>query len=130
MSGSLTPTVAAAPATVQIVANAIALMAAQSGTPTDYNPGSQVRTLEEAQGSVVEMQATSDAALAFQALTYGAMSLFGISQAVAQPATGVVTFATSFPVSAALPTTQAVTIPAGTLVQTPGGIQFATLVSG
>ena len=70
-------------------------MAAQTGTPTDYNIGSQVRTLEEAQGSVVEMQATSDAALAFQALTYGAMSLFGIRQATAQPATGVVTFATA-----------------------------------
>lgn len=127
MSGSLTPTVAAAPTTVQLAANFVAFMAAQTNVPTDYNPGSQVRTLDEALGSVVEIQAVSDQALAFQALVYGAMSLFGVGQAVAQPATGVVTFATSFPVSAAISVTQAVLIPSGTIASTQGGIQFATV---
>jgi hypothetical protein len=104
-------------------------MAAQTNVPTDYNPGSQVRTLNEALGSVVEMQATADLATAFQALAYGAMSLFGVGASVAQSATGVATFATSFPVSAALPTTQAVLIPSGTLMQTAGGTQFATIAA-
>ena len=128
MSGSSSnPTVAAAPTTVQVAANAIALMAAQSNVPTDYNEGSAVRTLTEAQGSVVELQAVSDQALAYQALLYGAMSLFGVSQAQAQAATGVVTFATSLPLGSAVASTQAVLIPSGTLVQTAGGTQFATL---
>jgi len=126
MSGALTPTVAATPTTVQITANMIALMAGMTGTLTDYNEGSQVRTLNESLGSVVEVQSVSDLALAFQALAYGAMSLFGVTPSIALPATGTVVFATSFPVATALPTTQAVPIPSGTLVQTPGGVQFAT----
>ena len=102
-------------------------MTAQSSVPTDYNPGSNVRTLEEAQGSVIEMQATSDAALAFQALAYGAMSLFGVRPRQATPATGTVIFATSFPLASSVVAPQAVFIPSGTLVQTPGGAQFATI---
>ena len=127
MSATLTPTVAAPVSTVQTASSVIALMAAQTGVPTDYNPGSQVRTMVEAMGSVVEQQSLSDQALAFQALVYGAMSLFGVMQATATPATGIVTFATSFPTSGAAPTSQAVGIPSGTLVQTAGGVQFATL---
>lgn len=127
MSGSLSSTLAATPTTVQVTASMIALMAGLTGVPTDYNDGSQVRTLNEAMGSVVEVQAVSDLALAFQALTYGAMSLFGVTPSVSLPATGIVTFATSFPVATALPAPQAVTIPANTLVQTSGGTQFATL---
>lgn len=127
MSGALTPTVAAAPTTVQVATDAIALMAAQSNVPTDYNIGSAVRTMLEAQGSVVEIQAVSDQALAYQALLYGAMSLFGVAQAQAQTATGVVTFATSLPLASAAVSTQAVLVPSGTLVQTAGGTQFATL---
>ena len=126
MSGTLTPTTAAAPNTVQFAANAIALIAAQTNVPTDYNIGSNVRTMLEAQGSVVELQALSDQALAFQALVYGAMSLFGVTQSTGSVATGVVTFATSLPVSSAANATQAILIPSGTLVQTPGGIQFTT----
>ena len=129
MSGSLTPVVAAPPTTVQVASNEVAYMAAQTSVPTDYNAGSMVRTIAEAQGSVVELQAVSDQALAFQALVYGAMSLFGVTSGVAVPATGVVTFATSFPLVSALPSTQAVAIPSGTLVQTAGGTQFATLVA-
>jgi len=126
MSGSLTPTVASAPTTVQVATNMVALTAAQTGVPTDFNKGSQVRTLMESLGSVVELQAVSDQALAMQALAYSAMSLFGISQSLALPATGTVIFATSFPLASAIATIQAVGIPSGTLVSTPGGVQFAT----
>lgn len=126
MSASIASGVASAPTTTQVAANAISLMAAQTNVPTDYNVGSQVRTFNEAMGSVIEMQATADLATAFQALAYGAMSLFNVAPAAAQAATGVAVFATSFPVSAALPVTQAVLIPSGTLMQTAGGIQFAT----
>lgn len=124
MSGTLTP---AAPTTVQLAANMIALMAAQTSQPTDFNVGSQVRTLDYALGSVVEMQAASDLALVFQALAYGAMSLFGVAPAAATYATGVATFATSFPLASAAVAAQAIPIPSGTLMQTPGGVQFSTI---
>jgi Baseplate J-like protein len=127
MSGALSPTTAGAPSTVQTAANVITLMTAETNVPTDFNSGSNVRTLSEAIGAVLEIQAVTDQALAMQALVYGAMSLFGIQQAQAQPASGIATFATSFPLGSALPTTQAVVIPSGTLVQTAGGVQFATL---
>jgi hypothetical protein len=105
----------------------LSMIAALTGLPTDINPGSQVRTLAEALGAITEEQGISDQALALQAFAYGAMSLFGVQQSQATPATGIVTFATSLPVSAAVVAPQAVSIPAGTLVQTAGGVMFATL---
>lgn len=126
MSGSLSPTVALSPTAVEVATDMLAQMAALSGQTTDYNPGSQVRTLAEAIGAVVEQEGVAGQALALQALAYGAMSLFGITQAQAQAATGTVTFATSIPVSAAPNAPQAIFIASGTLVQTAGGIQFAT----
>lgn len=107
----------------------LALMAALNGQATDYNPGSQIRTLAEAIGSVVDMEGVAGQALAMQALVYGAMSLFGITQPLARAAVGTVTFATSIPLSGAPNTTLAVPIPSGTLVQTPGGIQFSTVIA-
>jgi hypothetical protein len=129
MSGSLSPQVAAVPSTTATATNLLSLMAALNGTPTDYNVGSQIRTFSEATGLVVEQQGIGNTALAFEALAYGAMSLFGITQVPANAATGLVTFATSLPVSAAPVSPVAVAIPAGTLVQTAGGTQFATLLT-
>lgn len=126
MSGSLTPSVAAAPTAVQTATGLLAMMAALNGQATDYNQGSQIRTLAQAIGAVAEQEGVGAQALALQALAYGAMSLFGVQQSQATPATGTVTFATSLPVSAAPVVAQAVPIPSGTLVQTAGGIQFAT----
>lgn len=102
-------------------------MAALNGQATDYTAGSQIRTLSEAMGAVVETQGVAGQALAFQSLLYGAMSLFGIQPAAANYATGTVTFATSLPLGSAPLAPQAVAIPAGTLVQTAGGVQFSTL---
>lgn len=126
MSGSLRPTVAAAPTTTQTATNLLAMMAALNGRATDFNQGSQIRTLAEAIGSVVDMQGVGGQALAVQALVYGAMSLFKIPQPHVTPAVGVVTFATSIPILGAPNVAQAVPIPSGTLVQTNGGVQFAT----
>lgn len=126
MSGSLSPTVAAAPTAVQFASNLLAMMAALNGQATDYNQGSEVRTFSEANGLTVEQQGIGNVALSLQALAYGAMSLFGITQSQATAATGTVTFATSIPVSGAPAAPQAVAIPSGALVQTAGGIQFAT----
>lgn len=103
-------------------------MAALSGQATDYNQGSQIRTLAEANGSIIEQQGIGTQALAFQALVYGALSLFNIAQQTAQPATGLALFATAFPLSGAPVVPQAVAIPSGTLVATAGGIQFSTIV--
>jgi hypothetical protein len=136
MSGSLTPTVPATPTTVQVATDIMAMMAGLSGVVTDYNRGSQVRTLTESLGSVVEQEGVSAQALALQVLAYSAMSLFGIQpNLVGTFATGVVTFSMSFPVSAAPVMPQAVTVPSGSLFQSAGGIQFntitpATLASG
>lgn len=135
MSASLTPTVASVPSATETATTMLSLIAALTGQPVDINIGSQVRTLAESIGSVTEEQGISDQARAVQALAYGAMSLFGISQSQATAATGVVYFATSLPVSGAPVAPQAVAIPSGTLVQTAGGVQFsttaaATLASG
>ena len=129
MSGSLAPTVAAAPTAVQSASNLLAMMAALNGQATDYNQGSEVRTFSEANGLVIEQQGVGNMALALQALAYGAMSLFNIQQSQAVAATGTVTFATSIPVSGAFNSPQAIAIPSGTLVQTAGGVQFATTVA-
>lgn len=126
MSGSLSPTVAATPTGVETATALLSLMAGLNGQATDYNQGSQIRTLAESIGAVVEQEGVAGQALALQALAYSAMSLFGISPPAATAATGVVTFATSLPVSAAPNAPQAVPILAGTLVQTNGGVQFAT----
>lgn len=120
-----TITVAAPPNTADAASQALALMAALSGVLTDYNQGSQIRTIAESFGSVIEQSAVQTQALAYQALVYSAMSLFGIVPNGAIAATGVVTFSTSTGGSPP-PASQNVTIPAGTLVQTGGGIQFQT----
>jgi hypothetical protein len=103
-------------------------MQSQSGVATDYNPGSQIRTTGEALGSIVEIQAVSEQAMAFQAMVYGAYAAFGITPLGATGAVGTVTFATSFKPNPPV-TSQAVSIPAGTIVQTVSGIQFTTTVN-
>jgi len=129
LSASLTAQVAAVPGAVQTATGMLALIAQLSATSTDINIGSQVRTLAEAIGAVAEEEGIAGQSLALQALAYGAMSLFGVQQAQALPATGTVTFATSTPVSGAPVAPQAVAIPSGTLMQTNGGIQFATIAN-
>jgi hypothetical protein len=119
-----TPTVAAPPSTTAIAQQVLASMAALSGVLTDYNVGSQIRTQTESLGSVGEIQGISSVALALQVIAYSAMSLFGITPNAAVPATGTVTFTTAL--ANPPPATQNVSIPLGTLVQTIGGIQFAT----
>jgi hypothetical protein len=126
MAGQINPTVAATPSAVQSATALLAQMAALSGLATDYNIGSQIRTFAEANGAVLEQQGIVAQALALQALAYGALSLFQIQQPSASYASGSVVFATSFPLSSAPVVPQAVAIPSGTLVGSPGGIQFQT----
>jgi Baseplate J-like protein len=129
MSASLTPTVASVPGVTETATGMLSLIAALTSVNADINKGSQVRTLAESIGAVAEEEGIAGQALALQALAYGAMNLFGISQAQATAATGIATFATSLPVSAAPVVPQAVAIPSGTLMQTGGGIQFATIAN-
>jgi hypothetical protein len=120
-------TVAAPPTATDVTSIILAIMAAETGTLTDYNQGSQIRTIAESIGAVCETQGITSQALAFQALVYSAMSLFAITPGLAQSASGQVVLSTSN-----LPSppgaSQNVTIPAGTIVATNGGIQFATTV--
>lgn len=127
-------TVSAPPNTAVTAAQILSLMQALSGTLTDYNEGSQIRTSAESGGAVIELQGIWVQTIAFQASVYGAMSLFGITPGSPLAAIATVTFSTaaSMPYPAA---TQNVTIPQGTIVQTSGGIQFqvtssVTLVAG
>lgn len=129
MSGSLSPTVAASPTATEVAVNLLATMASLSGVATDFNKGSQIRTQSEAIGAVIDTQGVSNQALVLQGLAYSAMSLFGITPSGAVPASGTVTFATSFPTTGAPAATQSVAIPAGTLMQTSGGVQFATIAA-
>lgn len=118
-------TVAAPPATADVLESVLAMMAALSGAPTDYNPGSQIRTMMESVGASIEQQGIGDLTLVTQGIAVGALSLFSISTAPAMQAVGVVTFSTSLAQNPP-PATQAVQIPAGTIVQTAGGVQFQT----
>jgi hypothetical protein len=122
---ALEPTVAAPPSTQTVASQFLASMAALSGVLTDYNSGSQVRTIAESLGSVVEQQSIWTQAEAFQALAYGAMTVLGITPYAAFPSVGQLTFATA-PGSPYPTATQNVNIPAGTLAQTTGGVQFVT----
>lgn len=118
-------TVAAPPATADVVEAVLGMMAALSGAPTDYNPGSQIRTMIESVGASIEQQAIGDTALVTQGIATSALSLFSIETEAASPAIGVATFLTSL-ASNPPPATQAVQISKGTIVQTAGGIQFET----
>jgi len=118
-------TVASPPTTLDVTQESLATMAALSGVLTDYNIGSQIRTIMESIGSVIEQQGISALALALQTIAYSAMSLFGITPSAALPASGTVTFYTA--ILNPPPATQNVSIPTGTIVSTVGGIQFSTL---
>lgn len=113
-------TVAAPPNTNDVAQQLLSAMAALSGVLTDYNAGSQIRTISESVGAVVEQQSVAAQARALQALVYSAMTLFGITAGQAVASSGNVKFYTG------APATQAIDIPANTIVQTGGGIQFIT----
>ncbi len=117
-------TVTAPPSTSEVAAQLLAAMAAQSGVATDYNKGSQIRTLAEALGSVEEISGISAIAIALQVIAYSGMSLFDITPNNAVPASGTITFATAL--LNPPPAVTDVVIPSGTLMQTLGGVQFAT----
>ena len=129
MSGTLSPTVVGTPATTDVAARLLATMAALSGTATDYNIGSQIRTQAESLGSVVEVQSFWTQALVLQGMLYGAMALYGVPVPSATAATGLCTFATAFG-SGAPPAAQTIGIPTSTIVSTAGGVQFSVSTSG
>ena len=106
-----TITVAAPPGTQDVAAQLLSAMTALSGTLTDYNKGSIIRTFAESIGSVAEMQGIWSNVLAFQALQYSAMSVFGITPNPAFPAMGTVRFITS--INSPFNIAQNVTIPSG-----------------
>jgi hypothetical protein len=117
-------TVTAPPSTPEVSQQVLAAMASQSGITTDYNKGSQIRTLSEALGSVEEISGISAIAVALQVIAYSGMSLFDITPNAAVPASGVITFATAL--LNPPPAVTNVVIASGTLMQTVGGVQFAT----
>lgn len=119
---SSTVSVPAPPTTAEASLSVLAEMGAQSGVITDYNTGSQIRTLSEAFGSVIEEQGIINQALVFQAIVYSAYKAFGISPLPASQAAGVVTFSTSNGVAASY----GVAIQAGFIVQSSSGTQYAT----
>jgi hypothetical protein len=127
-------TVAAPPNTAEVAQILLAGLASQSGIVTDYNAGSQIRTLSEQIGSVAEITGISAIAIALQVIAYSGMSIFDITPNAAVPAVGNVTFATAFVANPPL-AVQNISIPEGTLLQTLSGVQFettssATLLSG
>ena len=126
MSATLQPTTPTAPTAVATATTLLSTMAALTGVGNDFNQGSQLRTQAESLGAVIETEGVSVQATVLQTLAYGAMSLFGITPSGATFATGAVTFATALPLGSAPPSPQAIAIPAGTLVQSQGGVQFAT----
>lgn len=118
-------TVPGAPDTSLVSATLLSYMAAQSGVVSDYNDGSQIKTLSEALGSVVEIEGVISNALATQAAVSAAYSVFGITPGLSQYSTGGVYFLTGLGPNPPL-ASQNVVIGAGTIVGTNGGIQFQT----
>lgn len=116
-----TITLASPPVTADVATAVLASISAQSGIITDFNEGSQIRTLSEAFGSVEEMASIAAQALAYQAALYSALSMYEVFPLGAQPAVGTVVFSTGS--SAA---TQTVLIASGTIIGTVGGVQFTT----
>ena len=126
---STTITVAAPPTTEEVAADFLAWVGAQNEVLTDINPGSQVRTMAEAIGSVVDTESVIAQALAFQALVYAAFKAFNVIPLPAVAAVVPLVFSTGSGLNP--PTVPvAVTVPAGTTTQTVGGTQFATIQDG
>ncbi len=118
-------TVPGAPDTSLVSATLLSYMAAQSGVVSDYNDGSQIRTLSEAIGSVAEIEGVIANALAVQAAVQAAYSVFGIIPQAAQSAVGAVTFLTGTGSNPPL-ASQNVVIGVGTVIGTGGGVNFQT----
>lgn len=117
----------AAPAdTATTAAGLLAYQSQQTGTSTDVNIGSQIRTLAESIGAIAEQQGVIAQALALQAMVYGACAAFGVTPLSPQGAVGTVTFMTGQTALTSSPAQQAVTIQAGFVVQTDGAVQFST----
>jgi len=126
MSATISPTIPALPNAIETAQSLLASMAAQTGILTDYNSGSIIRQIAESLGAVMEEQGVSSTALVYQAIVYGAYAAYGIQPLSATAATGQITFWTSLNANPPA-ATQTVVIPAGTFVQTAGGVQFQTL---
>jgi len=118
-------TVPGAPDTSLVSATLLSYMAAQSGVVSDYNDGSQIRTLSEGIGSVVEIESVISNALAVQAAVNAAYSVFNIAPILSQSAVGSVYFLTGTGSNPPL-ANQNVVIGIGTIVGTSGGVQFQT----
>lgn len=125
MSASII-TVSSPPTTAESTATGLAFMAAASGVVTDYNQGSQVRTLFESMSEVIEEQGIIGQALAYQAIIYGAYQAFGITPLAATSATGIVSFSTGIGLTPPV-APQNIVISAGTIVQTVGGVRYQTI---
>lgn len=131
-----TPTVASPPSTATTALRLLAAQGAQTGVTSDFNKGSQVRTMAEGIGQVTEMQGISSEALAFQVMVYGAWSAFNITPISASYASVTIRFSiVQYGSTSSLTAPYDIAIPAGTIVQTSGGIVFstdadATLTSG
>ena len=120
-------TVPSPPSTSDSASRLLSLISAQTGVITDLNVGSIVRTLAEAIGSVISINAVELQAIAFQALIYGGFSAFNVTPLSATPAIGILTFSTGAPGGTQPPSPTTVSIPAGTVVQTSGGLQYTVL---
>lgn len=129
MSGNSPITVAAPPTTEDVAADFLSWIGAQNLVLTDVNQGSQVRTMGEAIGSVVDTESVTVQALAFQALIYAAFAAFNVFPRGALGALTPLTFVTGLGGSPP-PVPVAVAVPAGTIVQTVGGTQFQTIAPG
>ena len=124
MSASITT---ASPATTsEVAAQLLAYQSEQTGTPTDFNVGSQVRTLAENIGAIAEQQGVIAQALALQAMLYGACAAFGITPLGSQASAGSVVLMTGETAATSTPAQQTVAIAPGFILQTDGGVQFQT----
>jgi uncharacterized phage protein gp47/JayE len=120
---ALSLTTPATPTATSIIVELLQLMAAQSGTISDFNPGSNIRTLASIMGLVMEQQNITNRVTTAQNVLSGLFSFYNLTPPSPAYATGSVTFTLPQALSTDL------TILSGTQVGTTGGLAFSTIAS-
>ena len=110
----------APPTTPEVVLSILQAIAAQNGTITDANQGSQVRAFSSAIGATIEQQSIATQVEMVQYAVQGAFSIFGISPGLPQYSTGNVVFSLGYTA------TSTIYIPLDTQLSSIGGINFFT----
>jgi uncharacterized phage protein gp47/JayE len=112
------------PSATALTIELLQLMSAATGTLSDYNVGSNIRTLATTLATIIEQQNITSRVLTAQNILNLLLTAYNVTVPQATNATGQETFTLLSPITSSL------TIPTGTQVGTVGGLVFSTTESG